>query len=44
MIPIWGFPFLILGMIYLVLLYRSWQKLGGDKHYVPPNFDNIPSV
>ena len=25
----------------LVLLYRSWQKIGGDKHYVPPNFDNI---
>lgn len=44
MIPVWGFPFLILGMIYLLLLYRSWQKLGGDKNYVPPTFDNIPSV
>jgi MFS-type transporter involved in bile tolerance (Atg22 family) len=36
MIPVWGFPFLVLGMIFLVLLYRSWEKLGGDTHYVPP--------
>ncbi len=39
MIPAWGFPFLVLGMIFLVLLYRSWQKLGGDTHYVPPGGD-----
>lgn len=39
MIPVWGLPFLILGLVFLVLLYRSWKKLGGDNHYVPPGSD-----
>lgn len=39
MIPVWGLPFLISGLVFLVLLYRSWKKLGGDKHYVPPGSD-----
>ncbi|MEI8246162.1 MAG: MFS transporter [Lentisphaerota bacterium] len=36
MIPTWGLPFLILGMVFLVLLYRTWKQLGGDLNYVPP--------
>ena len=39
MIPAWGLPFLILGMVFLVLLYRAWKKLGGDLNYVPPGKD-----
>jgi MFS family permease len=39
MIPAWGLPFLILGMVFLVLLYRTWKKLGGDLNYVPPGKD-----
>jgi MFS family permease len=41
MIPAWGLPLQILGMIFLVLLYRTWKELGGDKHYVPPSLEGI---
>jgi MFS family permease len=41
MIPVWSMPFLILGMIFLVMLYRTWKELGGDKDYVPPSLDDI---
>ena len=36
LIPAWQLPFLVLGMIFLVLLFRTWKELGGDAHYVPP--------
>jgi len=44
MIPAWSLPFLILGMVFLVLLYRAWKELGGDRHYVPPSFESMTSV
>lgn len=43
MIPAWGLPFLILGMIFLFLLYRTWKELGGDRYYVPPSLEVMPS-
>ncbi|MEI6339671.1 MAG: MFS transporter [Verrucomicrobiota bacterium] len=36
MAPLWSLPFLILGLLLLILLYRSWKELGGLSHYVPP--------
>jgi hypothetical protein len=39
--PVWPLPFLILGMIFLILLYREWKKLGGEAHYVPPGSGDI---
>jgi hypothetical protein len=40
--PVWPIPFLILGMTFLVLLYREWKKLGGEARYVPPGSDPCP--
>lgn len=40
MIPVWNMPFLILGMIFLILLYRAWKAEGGDSNYVPPSLDD----
>lgn len=39
MIPAWNLPFLGLGLVFLVLLYRTWKELGGDTHYIPPGSD-----
>ncbi len=44
MIPVWGLPFLTMGLVFLVLLYRTWKELGGDKHYVPPSLDDMRSA
>ena len=44
MIPAWGLPLQILGMVFLVLLYRAWKELGGDRHYVPPSLEGMPSA
>jgi hypothetical protein len=35
LMPVWRFPFLIGGLICLVMLYKEWKRLGG-KNYVPP--------
>ncbi len=32
----WLFSFLLLGCVLMVLLYLEWQKLGGEKSFVPP--------
>jgi MFS family permease len=36
MIPVWQLLFSIPILVCLVLLYRSWQRYGGDAHYIPP--------
>ncbi len=41
MIPAWSLPCLIMGMFFLVRLYRTWKALGGDAHYVPPGSDRV---
>ena len=39
-IPFWQFIFAVPGFILLVLLYRRWKELGGDKSYVAPLLQN----
>jgi maltose/moltooligosaccharide transporter len=39
MAPLWSLPCLIVGLIFMILLYRTWKQLGGDTHYVPPGSD-----
>ncbi len=38
MIPAWRYPFLVVAMVFLLLLYREWKRQGGAKHYSPPGF------
>jgi len=35
--PIWSLPCLIVGLVFMILLYRTWKQLGGIQHYVPPD-------
>jgi maltose/moltooligosaccharide transporter len=46
MVPVWGLPFLLLGLFFLFKLYRAWKELGGDEHYTPPGsnpeFTDVP--
>jgi maltose/moltooligosaccharide transporter len=42
MVPLWGFPFLIVGLTFLLLLYRTWKQLGGITGYVAPGSAEIP--
>lgn len=35
-LPFWNMFFYGLAIVCLVLLYRSWSRLGGDNGYVPP--------
>jgi hypothetical protein len=37
LIAIWNIPFLCLGLLFMILLYREWKRLGGDTAYVPPD-------
>jgi maltose/moltooligosaccharide transporter len=39
MAPLWTLPCLIVGLVFLILLYRTWKQLGGIEHYVPPDRD-----
>ena len=41
-IPIWQFVFSVPVLAFLVLLYRSWRRFGGDEAYVPPLPDRAP--
>ena len=46
MIPAWRFPCMGLSMIFMWLLYREWKRLGGEKSYSPPGFqqsDDVPA-
>ncbi|CAN5438814.1 hypothetical protein BH09VER1_BH09VER1_46370 [soil metagenome] len=44
MIPLWSLPFFALGLVFLVLLYRTWKQLGGVTHYVPPGSAVVPGT
>jgi hypothetical protein len=35
-LPLWPFGFTILMLFFMVKLYRSWKKYGGDEAYVAP--------
>jgi MFS family permease len=37
MAPLWSLPCLIVGLVFMILLYRTWKQLGGIEHYVPPD-------
>lgn len=39
-IHIWALFFGCFSITFLLLLYREWKRLGGDKHYQPPGFEN----
>ena len=36
LIPAWTFVFSGMALFFMVLLYRSWRRHGGDKSYTPP--------
>ena len=36
MIPAWRYPFLIVAVFFLWMLFREWKRLGGDKNYAAP--------
>ena len=35
-IPAWYTIFLTISAIFLVMVYREWYRMGGDKHFHPP--------
>jgi MFS family permease len=39
MIPAWRMPFLCAALVFLLLMYREWNRLGGLKHYKVPGFN-----
>jgi len=39
MIPAWRLPFLCVALVFLVLMYREWNRLGGLKNYKVPGFE-----
>lgn len=42
-VPVWGFVFAVLTVGATFLLYREWQRLGGDKNYrAPLELDTMP--
>ncbi len=43
MIPAWRFPFIVVAMMFIWLLYREWKRLGGETHYSPPGFSTHDS-
>jgi hypothetical protein len=34
--PVWTVFFQIFALVFLVLMFKEWKKLGGDEAYVPP--------
>ena len=43
-IAAWRIPFMCLALVFLLLVYREWKRLGGEKHYEPPGFDHEKSL
>jgi MFS family permease len=39
MIAAWRVPFLLAALVFLLLMYREWNRLGGLEHYKVPGFD-----
>jgi hypothetical protein len=35
-VPIWIMVCFAGSLVFLTLLYREWQRLGGDRNYKPP--------
>lgn len=35
-VPVWTLIFQVVAVTAMISLYRTWQRLGGDEHYVPP--------
>ncbi len=36
LMPAWNTFFSIFGLFFMIMLYRSWKRYGGDTHYVAP--------
>jgi hypothetical protein len=36
MYPLWTIAFQVPALVFLLLLYREWKRLGGKDNYVPP--------
>jgi MFS family permease len=36
LMPLWQMFFTAIALFFMIKLYRSWKKYGGDEHYVPP--------
>ena len=43
-IYVWCGACTLAGFIMCALLYRNWLRLGGDKSYQPPGFENAEAV
>ena len=49
-ISVWYTVFLTVSAIFLVMVYREWYKMGGDKHFHPPapwnpsGIEEVPAV
>ena len=37
--PVWQSCFGFVSMVFLVLMYREWKRLGGNKNFTPPSVD-----
>lgn len=45
MIPAWRYPFLVVAVFFLWMLFREWKRLGGDRSYSPPeSFAETPGA
>lgn len=40
-VPVWNSVFMSLAALMMILVYREWNRLGGDKNYRPPVEDNF---
>ena len=36
----WQIPFYLGALTLLLLMFREWKRLGGDKHYKVPCFED----
>jgi len=41
-LPAWSLFFAVIAYINLCMLYRDWQRRGGEKGYTPPGFSILP--
>jgi maltose/moltooligosaccharide transporter len=43
-VPVWNVFFMLLALGAMVLVYREWKRLGGDRNYLPPVTDRFKTT